>query len=91
MNANTTINARNIDISADAKVRLESAVEYIREQYPDVDIKAEYRDFKDLKVKWVRTYKWIEFDVVILTPDWTEEDIEDMTEKYLDLRRRFEE
>lgn len=40
MNANTTINARNIDISADAKARLESAVEYIREQYPDVDIKA---------------------------------------------------
>lgn len=186
MNANTTINAKNIDISADAKARLESAVKYVKKQYPDVDIKAEYRDFKDLKVKWVRTYKWIEFDVsdfltevpaevlgpfmktimaqifdgvasdpagrkvlfpyvvpfrdafiarhkaikdegaeeairsalkdagydraekvigavgmnpdisavfdvVILTPDWTEEDIEDMTEKYLDLRKRFEE
>lgn len=63
MNANTTINAKNIDISADAKARLESAVKYVKKQYPDVDIKAEYRDFKDLKVKWVRTYKWIEFDV----------------------------
>lgn len=63
MNANATIDARNIDISADARARLESAVEYIREQYPDMDIKAEYRDFKDLKVKWVRSYKWIEFDV----------------------------
>ena len=186
MNANATINRTNIDISADARDRLESAVEYVRKQYPDMDIKAEYRDFRDLKVKWVRTTKWVEFDVsdfltevpaevlgpfmktlmaqifdgvandpagrkvlfpymapfrdvfiarhkavrddraeeavrsalkdagydraeevigtvgmnpdisavfdvVILAPDWTEEDIEDMTERYLDLRKRFEE
>lgn len=63
MNANATINRTNIDISADAKDRLESAVEYVKKQYPDMDIKAEYRDFRDLKVKWTRTYKWIEFEV----------------------------
>ncbi len=63
MNANATINRKNIDISADAKDRLESAVAYVREQYPDIDIKAQYRDFRDLKVKWVRTTKWVEFDV----------------------------
>lgn len=186
MNANATIDAKNIDISADAKDRLESAVEYVEEQYPDVDIKAEYRDFRDLKVKWVRSYKWIEFDVsdylsevpaevlgpfmktimaqifdgvandpagrkvlfpyvvpfkdafiarhkavgdenateavrsalkdagcdradtvigavgmnpnvsavfdiIILAPDWSEEDIEDMVAKYIDLKRKFEE
>lgn len=28
-----------------------------------MDIKAQYRDFRDLKVNWTRTYKWIEFDV----------------------------
>ena len=63
MNANATINRKNIDISADARDRLESAVAYVREQYPDMDIKAQYRDFRDLKVKWVRTTKWVEFDV----------------------------
>ena len=63
MNANATINRKSIDISADAKDRLESAVKYVKKQYPGMSIKAEYRNFKDLKVKWIRTYKWIEFEV----------------------------
>lgn len=186
MNANATINRTNIDISADAKDRLESAVEYVKKQYPDMDIKAEYRDFRDLQVKWTRTYKWIElevsdylsetpaevlgpfmktimaqifdgvandpasrkvlfpyvvpfkdvfiarhdavrnkaatedvrsvlkdtwydntdgiigaigmnpnasavFDIIILAPDWSEEEVEEMVAKYIDLRRKFEE
>ena len=185
MNANATINRKSIDISADAKDRLESAVKYVKKQYPGMGIKAEYRDFKDLKVKWIETYKWIEFevsdylsetpaevlgpfmktlmaqifdeqpnslasnkalfpyvapfkdafiarheavrdeaateavrsvlkdtgydntgvigavgmnpnisvafDIIILAPDWSEEGVEDMVAKYIDLKKRFEE
>ena len=185
MNANATINRKSIDISADAKDRLESAVKYVKKQYPGMSIKAEYRNFKDLKVKWIWTYKWIEFevsdylsetpaevlgpfmktlmaqifdeqpnslasnkalfpyvapfkdafiarheavrdeaateavrsvlkdtgydntgvigavgmnpnisvafDIIILAPDWSEEGVEDMVAKYIDLKKRFEE
>lgn len=31
------------------------------------------------------------FEIFILDPDWSEEEVEDMVAKYIDLKKRFEE
>ncbi len=49
MNANATINRTNIDISADARDRLESAVEYVRKQYPDMGLRRWSRSTSTLR------------------------------------------
>jgi hypothetical protein len=35
----------------------------VGERYGYMDVKAEFAAFRDFKVKWVRSYKWVNFDV----------------------------
>ena len=42
---------------------MESIFEKVGKRHGYEDVKAEFTPFKDFKVKWMRSYKWINFDV----------------------------
>lgn len=42
---------------------MQSIFERIGQKYGFEEVKAEFSAFRDFKVKWVRSYKWIQFDV----------------------------